>query len=329
MNQNLVPNLRFTGIFIPAEILSMKELSFADIIMLSWIDALHSDEHNGCFASNAYFAERLGLSEETTRKSIAKLKGLNLVEQVSFDGKTRVIRACKENWFQRPKSTENQGGKNPPSSSQTGRKIPGRLVEKSHPSYIYSKEERKEISPQQPSTQHNVYSQKASPNSLSLGLSSFLFENIKKINPKHKKPKLENWAIEVDRMLRIDKRDAEEIRKVIEWLPSHDFWKTNILSTEKLRKHFDALWIEMQKKPAKSKAQTEIDEKKKREDLIKENKKFVIEIIKKLKVDISSILKLTETHVEIKEGKSFFMIGYAESRFKQQISMYLTEKGVL
>ncbi|MBT9169502.1 MAG: hypothetical protein DDT19_02862 [Syntrophomonadaceae bacterium] len=46
-------------------------------------------------------------------------------------------------------------------------------------------------------------------------------------------------------MIRIDKRDPEKIRQIIEWCQADDFWQNNILSTGKLREQFDQLGLKM------------------------------------------------------------------------------------
>jgi hypothetical protein len=45
----------------------------------------------------------------------------------------------------------------------------------------------------------------------------------------------------IDRMLRIDGKTADEIRTMIEWSMSHDFWAANIRSAVKLRKHYETM----------------------------------------------------------------------------------------
>ena len=72
-----------------------------------------------------------------------------------------------------------------------------------------------------------------------------LFKHIKEIMPKVKNPDLKKWSDTFDLMLRVDKRSPEEIEKVINFLKFNNFWKINILSPEKLRKHFDRLELEM------------------------------------------------------------------------------------
>lgn len=85
-----------------------------------------------------------------------------------------------------------------------------------------------------------------SSDSIEIRLSKLLFQLILTNNPKNKKPKLEEWAKHVDLAMRIDRRSPEDIEAVIRWCQSHHFWHRNILSTEKLRKQFDKLFIEMQ-----------------------------------------------------------------------------------
>ena len=65
-------------------------------------------------------------------------------------------------------------------------------------------------------------------------------------NPKAKIPaNLDGWAREFDLMVRVDKRDPEEIAKVIEFSQHDDFWHTNILSAGKLREKYDQLYLKM------------------------------------------------------------------------------------
>ena len=82
-----------------------------------------------------------------------------------------------------------------------------------------------------------------------IGLSELLFSLILKNNPKAKKPNFQSWAVHIDRLHRIDKREYSEIESVIRWSQKDTFWLQNILSTEKLRKQFDRLWLKMGNKP--------------------------------------------------------------------------------
>lgn len=89
-----LPTPRFTGIFIPVEILEMQEITPLEQMLLSWIDALFCKEKGGCYATNEYLAKRLRVKENTIAKSISNLRRLGLIKDVSFNGRLRVIKAC-------------------------------------------------------------------------------------------------------------------------------------------------------------------------------------------------------------------------------------------
>jgi len=54
-------------------------------------------------------------------------------------------------------------------------------------------------------------------------------------------------------MIERDERTPEEIRQVIEFAQSDPFWCSNILSTQKLRKQFDTLYLQMKNRGKKQK----------------------------------------------------------------------------
>lgn len=92
-DQRPPPKPRFTGIFIPVEILSIENITPLEMILLSWIDALYSEQDGGCYAKNEYLAARLHVEENTIAKAVSKLRKFGLIEDVSFDGRNRVIKA--------------------------------------------------------------------------------------------------------------------------------------------------------------------------------------------------------------------------------------------
>ena len=81
-------------------------------------------------------------------------------------------------------------------------------------------------------------------------LSELLLSLIRSRKPDFKQPNIEKWAKCISLMLRVDDppRTPERIEAVIHWCQADNFWQNNILSPEKLRKHFDQL--EMKMKPA-------------------------------------------------------------------------------
>ena len=64
-------NRGFKGIWIPKEIWLSKELTIQEKVMLAEIDSLDNGE--GCFATNEYFADFMGLSKDRARKIISSL----------------------------------------------------------------------------------------------------------------------------------------------------------------------------------------------------------------------------------------------------------------
>lgn len=82
-----------------------------------------------------------------------------------------------------------------------------------------------------------------SSDSIEYRLSALLFSLIQTNNPNAKTPNFNQWSKQIDLMIRIDKRMPEEIESVIRWCQADFFWAGNILSTNKLRKQFDQLWL--------------------------------------------------------------------------------------
>ena len=97
----------FLGVWVPKNIYLNKELSWSEKILLVEIESLDNDD--GCFASNDYFADFLGVTKTTVSVAISKLKKLNFIEQVSFDGRKRVLKVINAEF----KKTQTQSLKKP------------------------------------------------------------------------------------------------------------------------------------------------------------------------------------------------------------------------
>lgn len=69
----------FKGVWIPAKIWLSKDLSVVEKCLLTEIDSLSTTE-KGCFASNAYLAEFLGVSVPTITRAIKKLESINIIK---------------------------------------------------------------------------------------------------------------------------------------------------------------------------------------------------------------------------------------------------------
>lgn len=84
--------------------------------------------------------------------------------------------------------------------------------------------------------------------SLQYKLAELLKQKILENHPTAKVPQdLTRWATEIERAIRIDKRDPSELAKVITWCQSDTFWRANILSAKKLREKYDTLYLQMKR----------------------------------------------------------------------------------
>lgn len=53
------------------------------------------------------------------------------------------------------------------------------------------------------------------------------------------------WAVDIDRMKRLDKRSEEDIMKALDYAVSDSFWKSNIRSTSKFREKYETLTAQL------------------------------------------------------------------------------------
>jgi len=88
----------------------------------------------------------------------------------------------------------------------------------------------------------NNVAKKFDDDSIPMRLALHLKREILNQDPSTKVPDdLTNWAIEADRMIRLDKRDPREAAHLITWAQNDSFWRANILSMGKFRKQYDTL----------------------------------------------------------------------------------------
>jgi hypothetical protein len=83
------------------------------------------------------------------------------------------------------------------------------------------------------------------PHAAAWRLAETLLELILGRKPDFRRPQMDRWSRDIDRMFRLDGRTPERVEAVIRWCQRDPFWSTNILSPASLRKHFDRLELEM------------------------------------------------------------------------------------
>ncbi|MBW7990175.1 MAG: hypothetical protein FVQ84_09200 [Planctomycetes bacterium] len=93
---------------------------------------------------------------------------------------------------------------------------------------------------------------KDTPSSEASRLSSLFFDLITARKSDYRRPDLNRWADEIDRMIRIDNRSPERIEAVLRWCQNDSGngnnwggWQSVILSPKKLRDKFDGLEMKM------------------------------------------------------------------------------------
>jgi hypothetical protein len=167
------------------------------------------------------------------------------------------------------------------------------------------KEERKK-------DKKNIYSS----DSIEFGLATYFFQQIQTFLSDARPPNFQKWSKDIDAIIRIDKRSADDVKKYISWMTKDiDFWQGKILSPDKLRKQWDKLTLAM-KKPKKS---SEIDENK-----IYSQKAFneLISEFCELKLDTSEIVFIPLSGQQLP-----FALKYSENGFKDQLIGILKKKG--
>jgi len=163
----------------------------------------------------------LGMSERTIRTNLDSLRKRKNVT-IKTTNKFSIISVINWDIYQSDKSTSDQ---------QSDQQVTSKRPASDH------KQECKAFK--------NVKNKDFLSDSTEYGLSELLFDEILKNNPNQKKPNLQTWAKDIDRMIRLDNRNPDDIRKIIVWAQGDTFWKSNILSAVKLRQHFDKLYLKM------------------------------------------------------------------------------------
>ena len=126
----------FKGIWIPAEIWLHPRISIQSKTLWAEINSLDNEEAGGCYASDDYLMNFMGLKKSRLHEILSELKSCGLLMIMSFDGRTRVLKAI----------TPDPHGRLPSKPVELrvpeNRKAPIRKTGK--PSYIENKDELKE-----------------------------------------------------------------------------------------------------------------------------------------------------------------------------------------
>lgn len=289
------PSPRFTGLFIPVEILENSELTLLEQMLLSWIDALYCEKSRGCYASNEYFAKRLKVKENTVAKALTSLRQKKFIEDVSFDGRVRIVRAKIASYVEKCQSNAALD-LNP---TPIGFKSNPELDENPNPSYIRDKSIYKSIDtlciPHRESASPHASKDageieeafrktKKSKPSLSFSepiklLAEKMVDVLKRAHPVYRLPdNLDKFMQAVQLMLEKDKQNAEIILETFEWACNDieqrgDFkgWQAIICTNKRkgkasspaeiFRHHFSTIYSQMKSHPPRKFAPSSNDSK--------------------------------------------------------------------
>ena len=249
---------KYKGTFLPADVLRRLDLTWVEKIILA--DIMQFVD-KGCYINNKTFADRLGVTRRYVKKIIKQLKEKGVIMNIGRDEYHRFLVPGREQslpLFDTPNSDKTPPFEHGPKGElqdtpykaqnapqKVNYRTPGGCTTGHRGGELQDTGGVNCRTPVVTIKKHNKGTIRN--NSQASRLALLLLDLIIERNPKHKKPNLRKWEIHIDRLIRIDKRKPEIIEQVIRWCQSDDFWQDNILSTEKLRKQFDQLFLKMNK----------------------------------------------------------------------------------
>ena len=172
-------------------------------------------------------AKELGLSEQQVRTALKKLENSGEINQLTTNRFT-VLTICNYSDYQDVQPTSNQ-----PSNQQATNKQPTDNQQTTTIKEVKEEKEEKEYQEVKKKPLSKV-------SLLDEEIASYLAGKIKAHSPAAK-CNTKKWADDIRKMRTIDHRGPEEIRKVIDFATTDNFWHQNILSAGKLREKFDQL----------------------------------------------------------------------------------------
>lgn len=194
--------------------------------------------------SNSQIVNKTGIIKQDVSKTLKRLNERNMI---SRDGKLLSIQKDYELW-KLPAKVTNKSNQN---KLQELPKEVTKVTQIGDKSNLYGGIQNNKL------IQKKIL-QKKSPNSIfsdasiEVKLSYHLLERIREKDSNYKNPNIQEWARNINLLIRIDRRTPEEIIQVIDWCQNDSFWHTNILSTAKLREKFTQLYLKMNKEKGKN-----------------------------------------------------------------------------
>jgi hypothetical protein len=264
-------NRDFKGIWIPREIWLAQGLAPTEKILWAEINSLHDREKGGCYASNEYLMQFMGIKERRLQEMISNLKSYGLIEQVSFDGRERIIKAITpaEGFVACRSEVQNNAplgcGIMHPSDAEyctPPKHIYTSLVTSINTPPIPPLSKPADAEEAKASENENLDSSNKKPKRVRAPsdfspkvkeVGDSMINALVRSKPNYVPPRnLTAFLTHIDYLLRLDNRDVQLVVDVFSWALADAFWCDKMYKpnpAEYLRKQFDQLEMKMKVKP--------------------------------------------------------------------------------
>ena len=268
-------NRDFKGIWIPREIWLHPMLSIQAKALWAEIDSLNDESRGGCYASDDYLIEFMGIKVSRLHEIMKELKDAGFLEKISFNGRNRIMRAIHPKEVALKEVTGNQGSGKPegcipenrkPEVQETGTlpysidtsSVPSidspPIPPQEEPAKAVAAEAAEVISKEVPKEKPKRTRTPAEFTSKVKDLGEKMINALIRNKPNYVPPRnLAPFLTHVDYILRLDNRDPQLALDVFCWAIADSFWADKMYKpnpAEYLRKQFDQLEMKMNAKPA-------------------------------------------------------------------------------
>jgi hypothetical protein len=199
------------------------------------------------FLSHKLFVTKKGITDKNIEEAVAQLASVGLVRLYEVDGRPFLlfpkwhlhqrVRNSRAKYPAPPQLAANCG-ENPQDAEEGGyNPIQSESNPDLNPNLHVAPERREETQPIAPAFDEDTDAFK---------LSAHLRGRIRENDPKAKVPNatpsaLSRWSKDMDLLLRVDGREPEEVRRIIDWCQTDSFWRGCVLCPATLRKQFTKL----------------------------------------------------------------------------------------
>lgn len=167
-------------------------------------------------------SEQTGLSQQNVRTAISKLEKLGIL---TIKPTTKYSVITMVNWNQYQQTNQQVTNKQPTSNQQ---------VTTSNNVNNEDNENKLNVSAKPKQSKFKFDDDQ-------MRFAEAVYKKVEQVTPQMKKPNLESWANIARLMVESDKFDLRDVWNVFLWANSDSFWRTNILSVDKLRKKYPEL----------------------------------------------------------------------------------------